>query len=229
MKTYKDIQYQLKRSDRKTASIYIERNGEVSLLVPNGLDDQQVEGLIEGKLRWIYKGLAEWKDLNATQVHREFVNGQGFPYLGRSYRLKIVPGDQTLVSLDDDYFLLKLNDQSKPDIPSLFKSFYRRKGLELIPDRMSPYATAMNVSPKSIRVQELQNRWGSCTPNGDIVFHWKSLMAPLTILDYVIVHELAHLIHKNHTAEFWKEIEKALPDYRERKQWLRENGASLSF
>ena len=74
MKTYKDIQYQLTRSERKTASIYIERNGEVSLLVPNGLDDQQVEGLIEGKLRWIYKGLAEWRDLNATQVHLSLIH-----------------------------------------------------------------------------------------------------------------------------------------------------------
>ena len=77
MKTYKDIPYTLHRSDRKTASIYIERDGEVSVLVPTTLEESQIEELLESKRRWIYSGLAEWQDLNATRVHREFVSGEG--------------------------------------------------------------------------------------------------------------------------------------------------------
>ena len=86
-KVYKDIEYTLKHSRRKTASIYIERDGKVSILIPEQLTNKQVEALIESKKRWIYKNLAEWQDLNATRVNREYVNGEGFLYLGRSYRL----------------------------------------------------------------------------------------------------------------------------------------------
>jgi predicted metal-dependent hydrolase len=94
---YKDIPYTLTRSRRKTASIHIERDGQVSILVPTKLSDAEVDDLIEKKLVWIYKNLAEWCDMNATQVEREFVNGEGFLYLGRSYRLKLVE-DQTAPS-----------------------------------------------------------------------------------------------------------------------------------
>ena len=89
-RTYKDISYTLKRSQRKTASIYVERDGGVTVLVPRDLTDRQVDSLLESKRKWIYRNLAEWHDLNATRVDREYVNGEGFLYLGRSYRLKLV-------------------------------------------------------------------------------------------------------------------------------------------
>jgi len=79
----------------------------------------------------------------------------------------------------------------------------------------------MGVVPKGIKVQELQHRWASCTKAGMLNFHWKIMMAPLTILDYIVVHELAHIIYANHTEAFWNEVDKILPDYLDRKQWLR--------
>jgi hypothetical protein len=87
----------------------------------------------------------------------------------------------------------------------------------------------MGVTPVGIKVQELQHRWASCTKAGMLNFHWKCMMAPLTILDYIVVHELAHLIHANHTEAFWNEVDKVLPDYLDRKQWLRVNGAGMSL
>ena len=225
MKTYKDIDYSLQRSDRKTASIYIERDGEVSLFVPDWLDDSQIEELIESKRKWIYTNLALWQDLNATRVNREFVNGEGFLYLGRSYRLQIVEEQDVPVRLKDGYFCLRSADSGAV----AFKEFYRQKGIERIPQRVAVYEKAMDVSASSIKVQELQNRWGSCTSTGNLSFHWKCMMAPMTVLDYIVVHELAHLKHKNHTPEFWNEVDKAMPDYRERKEWLRLNGAGMDL
>jgi predicted metal-dependent hydrolase len=228
VKTYKDIEYTLRRSERKTASIYIERDGEVSVFVPDELTDLQVEELLENKRRWIYRNQAEWKDLNATRVQREFVNGEGFLYLGRTYRLKLVDEQEALLVLRDGHFCL-LSDGSTPNADAAFKEFYRNKGRVRISERVSFFEERMGVKCKSIRVMELKNRWASCTTDGGLNFHWKCMMAPPVVLDYIVVHELAHLIHANHTKAFWNEVDKVLPDYADLKEWLRVHGAGMSL
>jgi predicted metal-dependent hydrolase len=229
MRTYKDIEYSLVRSRRKTASIYIERDGQVSILVPDKLTDRQVEALVESKRKWIYKSLAEWQDLNARKVHRDYVNGEGFLYLGRSYRLKLVSDLSEPLMLKDGYFCLRTNNGSLPDADAAFKAFYRAKGLVRIPPRVAYFQAKMDVEPKAVRVIELKHRWASCSPGGNLNFHWKCMMAPLTILDYIVVHELAHLIFPNHTKAFWNEVDKVMPDFQERKEWLRLNGAGMDL
>jgi len=229
MRTYKDIEYSLVRSRRKTASIYIERDGQVSILVPDKLTDRQVEALVESKRKWIYKSLAEWQDLNARRVHRDYVNGEGFLYLGRSYRLKLVPDLSEPLMLKDGYFCLRTNNGSLPDADAAFKAFYRAKGIVRIPPRVAYFQAKMDVEPKAVKMLDLKHRWASCSPGGNLNFHWKCMMAPLTILDYIVVHELAHLIYPNHTKAFWNEVDKVMPDFQERKEWLRVNGAGMDL
>jgi predicted metal-dependent hydrolase len=229
MRTYKDIEYSLVRSRRKTASIYIERDGQVSILVPDKLTDRQVEALVESKRKWIYKSLAEWQDLNARRVHRDYVNGEGFLYLGRSYRLKLVSDLAEPLMLKDGYFCLRTSNGLLPDADAAFKAFYRAKGVVRIPPRVAYYQAKMDVEPKAVRVIELKHRWASCSPGGNLNFHWKCMMAPLTILDYIVVHELAHLVYPNHTKAFWNEVDKVMPDFQERKEWLRVNGAGMDL
>lgn len=228
MKIYKDIEYTLSRSDRATASIYVERDGSVSLRVPRELTDQQFEDLLESKRRWIYRNQAEWKDLDATRVQREFVNGEGFLYLGRSYRLKLVEDQTGHLVLKNGYFCLPTSS-ARMNADQAFREFYRLKGKEKIPERVEFYQNRMGVSTGSIRVMELKNRWASCSPSGNLNFHWKCMMAPLTILDYIVVHELAHLLHANHSDAFWNEVDKVLPDYADRKEWLRIQGSKLTL
>ena len=229
MRTYKDIEYTLVRSRRKTASIYIERDGQVSVLVPDKLTDRQVEALLESKRKWIYKSLAEWQDLNARRVHRDYVNGEGFLYLGRSYRLKLVSDLAEPLMLKDGYFCLRTNNGSLPDADAAFKAFYRAKGAVRIPPRVAYFQAKMDVEPKAVKVIDLKHRWASCSPGGNLNFHWKCMMAPLTILDYIVVHELAHLVYPNHTEAFWNEVDKVMPDFQERKEWLRVNGAGMDL
>lgn len=228
-RTFKDIEYTLVRNRRKTASIYIERDGKVSVLVPEDLTNRQIDDLLEAKRKWIYQNLAEWQDLNARRVQRDYVNGEGFLYLGRNYRLKLVSDLAEPLMLKDGYFCLRTTNGAIPDADAAFKAFYREKGLARIPPRVDYFKTKMDVEPKSIKVQELKNRWASCTPGGNLNFHWKCLMAPLTIIDYIVVHELTHLIHRNHTAKFWNQVDKVMPDYQARKDWLRDNGAGMDL
>ncbi len=226
---FKDIKYTLVRSRRKTASIYIERDGKVSVLVPEKLTTRQVEDLLESKRKWIYQSLAEWQDLNANRIQRDYVNGEGFLYLGRTYRLKLVSDLAEPLMLKDGYFCLRATKGSVPDADAVFKEFYRSKGSVKIPARVAYFQSKMGVKPRSVKLMDLKNRWASCTASGNLNFHWKCMMAPLTIIDYIVVHELAHLIHPNHTAAFWNEVDKVLPDFQERKRWLRDNGAGMDL
>lgn len=229
MQKYKDIEYTLRRSQRKTASIYIERDGQVSVFVPKDLSESQVEELLENKRKWIYRNLAEWEDLNATRVQREYVNGEGFLYLGRSYRLKLVDQQESPLLLRDGYFCLRSNNGSAPDADAAFKEFYRQKGKKRIPERVAYFQDRMDLAPKAIKIIDLKNRWASCSPVGNVNFHWKCMMAPPSVIDYIVVHELAHLIQPNHTEAFWNEVDKVMPDHQQHKEWLRVNGAGMDL
>lgn len=221
------IQFTYTKSQRKTASLFVERDGCVHLIVPQYLDPKQIEMLIQEKKAWIFKSMAEWEDLNASRIDREYVSGEGFYYLGRTYRLSITENASDQLTLKDGYFTLS-KEQLK-NATKFFKNFYKEKGLQKITERVAYYKDKMGVSVKDIKVMELKNRWASCSSSGNINFHWKCIMAPLTIVDYIIVHELAHLIHKNHIEAFWNEIDKVIPDYRNRIEWLRQNGAMLDI
>jgi predicted metal-dependent hydrolase len=228
IRTYKDIEYSLYRSTRKTASILVERDGSVSIYAPSCLEDQLIEETIEKKRYWIYKQLAEWEELNLPRRKREFVDGESFPYLGRNYRLKLVQNQEIPLLLKGGFFLLNENvlDREPKDA---FKTFYREKGQSLLSERVDLYKDSVGVEVSQMRIMELQYRWASCSELGNLNFHWKCMMAPLKIIDYLVVHELAHLIHPNHGEQYWKEISKVIPDYLERKNWLRLFGASLDF
>ena len=227
MAVYKDITYSLTTSDRKTLSIYIERDGQISVLAPQNFTVKQIEDVLEQKRGWIYKSLAEWEDLNATRVKHEYVNGEGFLYMGRTYRLQIVEQQEKPLILKNGHFVLR--SQSLPKADDVFKEFYRQKGNVKLRERVLYYQDKLGVKANEVRILELKNRWASCSDKGNLNFHWKCMMAPLTVLDYVVVHELVHLKHKNHTTAFWNEVDKLIPDYQDRKQWLKVNGAGMGL
>lgn len=226
----KRLHYDVVRSDRKTADIVIERDGSVIVRAPDWADDDQVANIVESKHFWIYQALAEWRDLNATRVLREYKNGEGFLYLGRAYRLLLVTAQEAPLLLKNGRFQLRRDLLESGEIASAreaFQAYYTQKGNERICERVAYYAPKTGVSPASVNVRELGHRWASCTACGRLAFHWKCMMAPQTVIDYIVVHELCHMHHRDHTKAFWNEVDKIMPNYRERKEWLRMNGANL--
>lgn len=227
MNKYDDIEYELIRRNRKTSSLIVESDGKVKIIVPKNFSIKEVEKLIKSKLYWIYTKKSEFEDLNNSKVSRQFRNGQGFLYLGSSYRLEIIEDmDKDLKLYRGRFYLRK---SKLKEAKTLFKNFYKEKGIKKIEEIVNKYKKQMGVNPKNIRIMELKNRWGSCSDEGSLNFNWKCIMAPLTIIDYIVVHELAHITSKNHNDEFWNEIDKVMPDYEKRKNWLRKNGASLDI
>jgi len=229
----RDIEYQLQPgSQRKTTDIVIERNGQVVVRPPEGLTPEHVDALVESKRMWIYRNLAEWKDLNAAAVAREWVNGETFLFLGKAYRLSLVSGQDGDLKLREGRFCLsrELIEQGGTQAArEAFESFYTDKGQQRYANRVAHYAPKVGVEVCQIRVKDMGYRWASCGSTGTLNFHWKCMMAPPRIIDYIAVHELCHFHHRNHSDAFWNEVDKILPDWRERKEWLRARGASLEI
>ena len=223
----KGIDYNIKRSKRKTISIYVERDGTVSVLAPQKMEDAELEEAIKTKEYLIYKHLAEWETLNRSKVVREYVNGQSFLYLGRNYRLQFVEEQDVPLKLQNGYFKLRKKDQMKAQ--QCFVDFYKSRGLPHILRRVAEYKEKMDVAPKNIRIMELQHRWASCSKEGNLNFHWKCLMGPGSVLDYIVIHELAHIKHHDHSPAFWKEVEKVMPNYHRQVDWLKEYGAGMDL
>lgn len=226
------IEYQLLTgSDRQTTDIVIERDGQITVRPPKWMTPEQVDETVYSKRLWIYRNLAEWRDLNASHVVREWVNGESFLYLGSQYRLQLVDEQDKPLKLKDGRFCLlrSVIDGGKEAAQEAFEQFYKDKGLVRISERVSYFADKVGVVPGNVIIKDTGYRWAACLKNGDLQFHWKCLMAPLTIIDYIVVHELCHLHHRDHSVAFWNEVDKVLPDYRERKEWLRVRGAELAI
>jgi predicted metal-dependent hydrolase len=224
------LSYEVVRSQRSTADIIIERDGSVLVRAPESADDEQIANIVASKHYWIYQGLAEWRDLNATRVLREYKNGEGFLYLGRAYRLLLVADQDEPLQLKGGRFTLRRDLVEQGEIAAAkaaFRDYYIARGRERLRQRVEYYAPKIGVSAIAAEVRELGNRWASCSPAGALAFHWKCMMAPQTIIDYIVVHELCHFHHLDHTDAFWNEVDKVMSDYLERKEWLRKNGAGL--
>ena len=226
-----EIDYEVVRSgNRRTADIVIERDGRVLVRASEEIPTAKIEEIVERKRYWIHKNLAEWRDLNATRVLREYRNGEGFLYLGRNYRLLLVADQDEPLLLKGGRFCLRRDIVDHGEVPAAraaFRDYYVASGLRRIGERVAYFAAKVGVVPGRVEVRELSHRWANCSAKGNLAFHWKCMMAPPTIIDYIVVHELCHFHHLDHTDAFWNEVDKILPDHWERKEWLRKNGAAM--
>lgn len=209
----------------------IERDGRVTVRPSVEYTPEQVDAVVESKRLWIYRSLAEWEDLNASAVVREWVSGETFLYLGRNYRLSLTSDQERPLKLKDGRFCLDravIDQGGTKAAKQAFATYFTEKGQQRFRDRVSYFAPKVGVETTGIKVKDMGYRWASCGISGWLNFHWKCMMAPPKIIDYIVVHELCHFHHRNHSNAFWNEIDKVMPDFRERKKWLRKNGASLT-
>jgi len=225
----KGLDVTVKRSNRKTLSIYVERNGGISVLAPEHMQEKEIKDVLKKKEYLVQKHFAQWDILNGSRIEREFVNGQSYLYLGRNYRLRWVANKEQNdpLLLKNGYFCLCRSEKSRA--AQRFTEFYKAKGLEIIEKQTALYAAKLGIKYKHVRVIDLKNRWASCSDKKRLNFHWKCVMAPLSVLNYIIVHELVHFKYKKHNRKFWNEVDKVIPDYKAHLEWLRSFGASMDL
>lgn len=209
---------------RKSIGLTVERDGSLMLHAPTDRPIDALETFARANLVWVHTKLTEKQTLSHPTYHREFVNGEGFYYLGHSYRLWL---DDDLHSpplrLYAGRFWLRRDEL--PNAAEQFIIWYRTHGLAWLYNRALTYTNRLGVEIRNLEVRSLGEQWGTCETDSTIAFHWRVMMLPPSIIDYVIVHELAHLRESHHKAPFWRRIARALPDYAERKRWLDKHGA----
>lgn len=221
-----ELSFQLTRSARrKTMQITVDRDGELKLAAPPDVDEARLRQFVEEKRFWIYSRLAEKERLQREMPHKVFVDGEGFLYLGRSYRLKLMDEQVAPLRLFNGRFRLARTEV--PRARELFIRWYSAHAQQWLSDKVGEYQSRMEIMPAGVKVQDLGYRWGSCGKGNWLYFHWKTILLPAWVAEYVVVHEIAHLHEPHHTPEFWLRVERAMPDFERRKTWLAEHGMGV--
>ncbi|QPN64480.1 M48 family metallopeptidase [Synechococcus sp. CBW1004] len=224
------LRVEVVRSIRRTAALHIV-GSDLQVRIPEHLGDERVAAILKQKRPWIRGKVAE---LKRVPPHRpkELVSGESFLYLGRHYRLKVQEGHQVGVCLSGGYLRATIRpseqgEQREARIQQYLQSWYRSRALERLQEKSNRYAKQIGVSPAAVSVKNFRSRWGSCDKRGQVVFNWNIIKAPHSIVDYVVIHELCHLIHPNHSKDFWQVVGRHDGAYLEHRQWLKERGGRL--
>ena len=229
MKTlvYEDLSISIRESARrKTLELTIERDGSVTLAAPPDVPRADLLAFVEDNSLWLYTKLAEKERQARARPPQEYLQGAGFFYLGRSYRLKLVPATVQRVPLRLHQGRFCLREDRIPYGREHFIAWYT---LHLRPhlDRyLAVYADRVGRRPTETHIQDLGFRWGSANRRGHLYFHWRVALLPSEMIEYVVAHELAHLVERYHSPAFWERLERVMPDYAARKRWLAEEGGA---
>lgn len=212
------------RTKRRTLAIEITRDARLIVRAPRRMPRETIDSFVEKKRGWIEKKKREAREKLPSAAPKRFENGERFLYLGWSYSLRIVENGETPLSFDDGF---TLSENRRTDARSLFVEWYKTRAKEVIHNRLAHFSGLSGIDFTLFRITSAQKRWGSCNSRGNVHFSYRLIMAPLPVVDYVVVHELVHIEEKNHSSRFWQKVERILPDYRDRRAWLRNNGSLL--
>ncbi|MFC3860182.1 M48 family metallopeptidase [Deinococcus antarcticus] len=225
-----DLEFTVRESPRrKTVSLGIERDGQLLVLAAQGTSQHQLEEFIESRLDWLYGKLSQKTDLYRPAPQREYVNGEGFLYAGRSYRLHRVNhcADGSVLKLTGQWF--ELLDSEVGRGRQHFVNWYTAQLEEWAQRQVQRLSPRLRLTPKAVSVADLGYRWGAASRTGAVTLHWRVALLPQKIAEYVLLHELVHLEFHHHRPPFWERLEVLLPDYQERKQWLAKHGAEYDL
>lgn len=208
------------RSKRRTIALIVENDGSTTVRAPMRMPESSIREFVEKHVNWVEKKKAELQATVAVPP-KQYLSGEKFLYLGSVYTLEIVR-DQNKKLILDDHFRLAEAEHNNAEF--VFQAWYGQKAKQLIGERVKYFADRYQLHYEKIKITSARTRWGSCSSKNTISFSWRLIMTPLEVVDYVVVHELAHTVHHNHSKRFWGLVEKILPDYKERRKWLRQYG-----
>ena len=211
------------RSKRRTIALIVERDGSVTVLAPMKTSGKTIEEFVLKHAKWVEK---KQKEIQAEVPirPRQYRAGESFLYLGQVYPLEIVGDTNQMLVLEGAF---KLAEWARDDAEAIFRSWYRQQAEKVIGEQVTLFAQRYQLQLGKIRITSAHTRWGSCSSKGTLSFSWRLVMTAPELIDYVIIHELAHTVHHNHSKRFWKLVEEWMPDYRERRKQLRTFGQDV--
>ncbi|MCW2258680.1 MULTISPECIES: M48 family metallopeptidase [Sphingobacterium] len=218
------LEYEIKFSKRKTLNITVERDRKIIVRAPLNLSLEKIEEIVQSKRQWLKEKINHAQKYPVDIKPKEFISGETLLYLGRNYQLLLV--DEPIEGIEfNQRFRISRENQGVAN--KLFKAWYMKQALSKIEPLAKMYATNLGVKFNEFKTSQMKYRWGSCTPNNNIIFNWRIIKAPMYVLEYLVAHELVHLIEENHTPRFWNILSIQVPNYQKAKNWLKINGHLL--
>lgn len=218
------MEFELTRSRRRTIQLQIERDGSVVVRAPLGMPLFIIKQFVAHKHDWVQKHVGRVSETSERRF--EFTNGSELPFRGQNYPIRMTASPRLEVRFEQAFLIPKLSERQAK---ILIIGWYKEQALRCLNIRLDHFATLMHVSYSQFLLSNAGTRWGSCTRDDNIRLNWRLMCTPPHIIDYVVVHELSHLHHLNHSKTFWGTVESVLPKYREAKQWCKDNGHILYF
>lgn len=223
----KELDYKIARSPRRTTlTITVERDRTIVVRAPETMTDHEVRQYVDARRQWILEKLRSPQKYQNRRhpPGKEVVNGESAPYLGRDYRIAITDTPSGEVEFAGG-FLVPAAQRAKRWV--VLRDWYVARAKQEILPRAQHHAREMGVAFTSARIVDNRYRWGSCTVRDRVNFNWRLIKAPMCVIDYVIVHELAHLIEANHTPAFWSIVRARTPTMEKARAWLKQHGQML--
>jgi hypothetical protein len=224
-----EFNYQVKRSARrKTLAITVHPDNRIVVSVPATCPRKHIVQFVQNKSNWIRKAIETNLQRSRQNLAARFETGEKLLYLGREYILRVERGIPPDVVAKDGHIGVRLPfEGAAPDpsaVRSLLLNWYMERALDKVKDKVPFFADPMGVKPRFVTVKSMKSRWGSCSVHGRISLAWNIIMAPEQVLDYIIVHELCHMVHHKHSKQYWDLVATILPNHGQSRKWLRENG-----
>jgi predicted metal-dependent hydrolase len=220
------IAYQLEYSVRSTLAIHVHPDLSVTVDAPLESDFAEIEKRLHKKAAWILRQQRDFRRYSLDFPPRQYVSGETHRYLGQQYRLKVVQGQPESLHQEREQFLVTVRDKNDPArARKLVQGWYRQRALEVFGERVAvwfPHFERFSAAQPLVQVRQMRSRWGSCTAQGHVTFNLKLVMVPRQLIDYVIVHELCHLVEHNHSRAFYDLVSRIMPDWEERREKLEE-------
>ena len=223
---------------KKTITVKIEL-GKVKVVVPKGLSDERIQEVVRKYRRWIEGQIKKQAELVIPDP-KTYTDGERFQYLGRDYRLSLAPvmggaigkPDASVIKLKRGRFQLgypaELSREAQRNyIQAAFIAWYKHSALKHLQKRTRHYQKILGVTANLVRIKDYKARWGSCSASKEIFYNWRIIMAPPDVVNYLVVHELCHLIEYNHSQAFWRHVAGVIPDYKQKKSWLKKHSLEL--
>lgn len=195
------LEYTTKFSEkRKTLGLVVERDKSVVVLAPKGTTDSTIELFVEKKKFWLFEKINHSPKFGEPKPETPFISGKAIPYLGKNYKLDVIKEPMEGITFKGKFLLSQQNLQQGK---AILEQWYKQKAKERITPLVERYANQLGVAYNDILISDLQYRWGSCTLKGNLNFNWRLIKVPQFVINYVVIHELAHLIELNHSERFW--------------------------
>jgi len=226
------VSYTVRRSGRaKKLRLQVGLETGLEVIAPEKFNLNALEDILRNKQNWIIDKLDHFARLVENRLFHLRQDGWRVPYRGREFEVAtaVIPGAARRVAVEEGRLVVMVPEGAEREAGAVLEQWFRSMARLLIHQRLRVVNEKLNLSFNRVFIRDQKTRWGSCSQQGNLNFNWRLVMAPPSVIDYIVIHELLHLVEPNHSKRFWTLVEEICPDYKAHRAWLRKNGGRLKL